>query len=132
MEINRCKRPHLYCKYRCDDSTNKIENIRNFSCFTQCLNQLKILPKIVKPREAVNWSWIPKLGDKCDLKPSGAAVYYAGNVKKLKYMPKEKKSFATVEYTTSHGEKRQVTIMYPSSSFLPCGKGIFSRTDCKK
>ena len=132
LEVTRCKRPHLYCKFRCDALISHIENVRNFGCYRDCLKTIQSVPVKKPAPEAFNWSWSPKIGDKCDYKPEGSQVYYACQVKGLMNEESEKKKFANIDYITSDGDKRSLHVNYPNSNFVPCGKGIPIRKDCKK
>jgi len=131
VEIIRCIRPHMFCKYKCDSLIKRIENIRNYACFVDCIRQTKIENAIEAPAEKEQHNfltWNPKRGDKCDYQPSGRQEFVPCEVKELKQTMKEK--FARLSYKTSNGE-REVWIKYPSPDFLKCGVGIKIRNDCK-
>ena len=131
MQINRCIRPHIYCKYKCDSLINRIENILNYACFVGCIRQTKIEKAIEAPAEKVQnnfLTWVPKRGEKCDYQPSGSQEFVPCEVKEVKKIKKQR--FARISYKTSNGE-REVWIKYPSPDFLKCGVGIKIRNDCK-
>jgi len=130
----RCMRPHIYCRYRCDGLIPKMENILNYNCFSDCINQTKlelIGPVNKKPAvpEKVNFMvWKPTLEEKCDYKPSGEATFVPATVKELATI--DKRQFAKIEYAVTSGEKRLVNVEYPNVNLLKCGQGLTIRTDC--
>lgn len=130
----RCRHPHIYCKYRCNGQISNLESIINYNCYTDCVKLtqgevIKISP--VKKKELVNYlAFNPTVGAKCDYKPLGEDTYFAGTVKEIKKLGENK--FAQIDYTLSDGGQRSVYVQYPNANLLACGKGLTIRTDCDK
>ncbi len=128
VENLRCSRPHIYCRYRCDQLIDPIENVRNYHCYTDCVRALQTEKVTKKEPPKLNFMWNPESGNKCDYKPSGGDIFYPCNV--LQISVHNKKKFAKVKYLTKDLKPRYVYVNYPNSNFLPCGKGIHIRKDC--
>ena len=139
VQIERCQRPHIYCKYKCDSIMSKLQNIINYSCYIDCVRQTKVeiinsnitkTEENKKEDEPINFlNWVPTLNAKCDYKPDGMDSFVNAIVKKLTEV--DGKKFASLEYQNSDGTLRNVNVEYPSVNLLECGKGIVVRTDCK-
>ncbi len=130
LEIDRCTRPHIYCKFRCSGLVSTLENIRNHQCYATCVRhvQNEDIAKKKKKHPLPSFNWNPTVGAKCDYKPSGTDLFVACIVRGLSELPNKK--FAQIQYLTKDREKRNVHVNYPNSSFLQCGKGITVRNDC--
>lgn len=138
IQIERCVRPHIFCKYKCDSVISKIQNLINYSCYVDCVRQTKVeliaTAAVTKTDEAkkdppVNFmTWVPTLNAKCDYKPEGLNTFVNCVVKGL--TESEKKKFATIEYQNIDGTQRKVNVEYPNVNLLQCGKGLKVRTDC--
>jgi len=119
--------------YRCNGAVSAIENILFYNCYTDCTKASKaehIVP-FLKQKILVNYlAYQPKMGDKCDYKPSGLSTFFSAVIKKLEKHGKEQ--YAEVEYVVTTGDNRVVFVKYPNSSLLACGKGLNTRTDCPK
>jgi len=130
FQISRCRRPHIYCRYRCDEAIPTKENIINFHCWRDCvkkINSERVLVPKEKP-ELKSFVWTPEIGSKCDYKASGQKLFVPCYVEKLSVIDKNK--FAVISYLTESGQKRTVHIQYPDSNFMKCGYAIHSRSDC--
>lgn len=130
--VLRCTDPHIYCKYRCNGVVPSLEAILNFHCYLDCNRAAKTESPVpfLKDRPPVNFlDFAPKVGDKCDYRPSGVSTYFSCTVKGTNKI--DKTQFAHIEYAVESGEQREVYIQYPNLNFLPCGKGLIVRTDCK-
>ena len=131
QELLRCKRPHIFCKFQCEEIVNPIENLLNYHCYQDCIRQTKIeskeSPKPESPQ--VNYlTWVPKSGAKCDYKPSGEEVFVNCHVKNITKI--DNADFAEIDYLIIEGSYRNVVVRFPSPNLLKCGKGLTIRTDC--
>ncbi len=133
FNLNRCLEPHAYCKYKCNEVINPIENIPNYHCYIDCTkaSMRESVKGLNKKKELVNYlKYIPKVGDKCDYKPLGEKTFFSCLVKELTQV--KKGNFAKITYSTPNLHNREVYVQYPTSSFLACGKGLTIRKDCGK
>jgi len=120
---------HNYCKYRCNEIINRIENIRNYSCYTDCIKSVKnvIVIKPIPPPPNFG-KWKPKLHDKCDYMPNGDVLFIPCVVVGIEQIGKI--NFAKIEFVSRNGHKSQLNVEYPNKKFLKCGEGIRMRKDC--
>ncbi len=133
INYHRCLDSHVYCKFRCNEDINEMENLLNFHCYSLCTKQALSEPVkgLNSKHEPVNFlAFIPKVGNKCDYKPLGEKTFFSCVVRSLSQI--EKGKFAKIDYTTPNAAKREVWVRYPNSSFLACGKGLKIRSDCEK
>ncbi len=131
IQVQRCSLPHIYCRYQCDKFISKIQAIINYACYQDCVREGKVEKTIATKKKdpPVNFlTWVPKLNDKCDYKPSGEKVFVNCVVKGLSTLGKKK--FAQIEYKVRDGTTRAVHVEYPNINLLECGKGLKTRKDC--
>jgi len=130
---NRCMRPHIYCRYQCDSVISPIEKLINYKCYADCIRQIKIQSSTALPKPAPQENfitWQPKLGAKCDYKPSGHNTFVPCVVKQIKDIGTS--HFTYLTYQVLDGSQRLVWVATPSPNLLECGKGLKIRTDCQK